>query len=210
LVSVEGSTLQIKLANGKVIKAPLAAFSEADQEFVAAQSKPGSAPKSVTGKGKPEPGDMEPIEFEIWNIRSCCRKAKEMYEDAVKGVEGVSITFGKNSNDDKIIILDAKTKAAAKEALTEIAAAGLYGETTSHEVALRGAGSKAEGDMKASGVEFCCNKSVKDLEKAMSRTKGITEHTIKKSRDTFEIKGTATAAEVLRSARKIGFNFKLE
>ncbi|GAF93869.1 unnamed protein product, partial [marine sediment metagenome] len=40
--------------------------------------------------------------------------------------------------------------------------------------------------------------------------KGVTEHTIKRSKDTFEIKGSTTASEVLRNARKAGFNFKLE
>lgn len=214
LVSVEGSNLQIKLANGKVIKAPLTAFSKADQEFVAKQK---AAPAKTASKAAPKPGDLEPVNFEIWHVRTCCAKSKSLYQDSVKGVEGVKMSWGKNSNGDKAIMIDAKTKLAAKEAMAKIAEAGLYGETTSHDVSIRGVGSKAKGDMKASGVAFCCNESVKALESALARCKGsskdekgVTEHTIKKSKDTFEIKGSTTASEVLRNARKVGFNFKLE
>jgi len=219
LVKLEGKILEIKLANGKVIKAPLTAFSKADQEFVAKQSAPGADTKKVAAKAKPKlkPGDLEPISLEIWKIRTCCSKVKRRYEDAVKDVEGVTMTFTKNNNDDPIIAVEAKTKVAAREAMNKIALAGLYGETTSREVALKGEGSKAKGDMTATGVFLCCNKSADALKAVLSRSKGaggdkkgVTEHTVKRSKDTFEIKGTATASEILRNARRAGFNFKLE
>ena len=230
LVSSDGTNVEIKLANGQTIKTTLSFFSKADQDFVAAQAnpKPGTAPAVATPApataaktaAPPKPEDLEPIQFEIWDIRTCgCANSKQMYEEALS-VEGVTIEFDKNNNDKKIIKVDAKTKLAARQALDNIVAAGLYGGTTTRTMDVKPTSAgKAEGNMTATGVKFCCNKSVDAMEAALARArsatdikeKGVTEHSkLSRGDETFEIKGTARASEILRHARTAGFNFTIE
>lgn len=207
-VKVEGDNVHIRKADGGIIPVPLSVLTEDDQKFVATQAKAAapSTPTTPTKDGDPgDPSDTEPIALELHEVHLCCSACERGIEDAVAGMEGVTVATDKG---DGLVTLNAPSKKVAQQAVDAIAAAGFYGKSDSHEVDFKGAGVKDEKAkvVTVSGLHLCCKGCVTAADKAITSVEGVEDHTAKSKAESFEITGDFSPSEVLRNLRKAGMN----
>jgi len=208
-VKVEGDNVHIRKADGGIIPVPLTVLTEDDQKFVASHAKaaePTTSPSTPAKEGDPgEPSDAEPIVLELHEIHLRCSACERGIEEAVAGIEGVTVTADKG---DALVTLNAPSKKVAQQAVDAIAAAGYYGKSDSHDVDFKGAGVKDEKAkmVTVTGLPLCCKGCVTAADKAITAVDGVEDHTAKSKADSFEITGDFSPSEVLRNLRKAGMN----
>jgi copper chaperone CopZ len=110
------------------------------------------------------------------------------------------------------VTLTAKDDAAAQKALDAIAAAGLHGETGNEHLKMKDEHNIPSGEvrrLRVSGIHNCCLPCCEAIKGAIKNVEGVTSDTVEPGEMAFEVRGTFSAAALVRSLNAAGFHAKV-
>jgi len=111
------------------------------------------------------------------------------------------------------IAVTAGDDAAAQKALDALAAAGFYGRTGKHKLAMKAVGDVRRGKVnrvKVSGIHNCCGLCCEAIKQAIATVDGVTGDTAEPQATTFEVIGDFDAAALVTALNVAGFSAQVE
>jgi len=145
------------------------------------------------------------VSVQLDNVHLCCKACVRAVEEAVSNVEGAKAVA---NQDAETVVLSAPDKKILRQAITATMQAGFYGTSSDASVKIRDISRAKNEQVKSltvAGVHLCCNGCVNAVEEALATVTGISETSITRKADSFEIKGDFNDAEVFAALNKAGF-----
>ncbi|NNE93508.1 MAG: hypothetical protein HKN23_17820 [Verrucomicrobiales bacterium] len=225
--TVKGEFVKMKDEKTAIIKIggadrefPVAMLSEADQKFLADQSKPADPAPAAPGDAKAAPAPAAKAAMPtgetivtLSGVHLCC---KDCEAAAIAALDNERLTI---ANKDKIKIepdrgegtikVTAPSGKDAMDGLKALLQAGFYGKSDHDVVKYADIPERANlptNTMTLRYLHICCRGCLRDFEKVIKSIDGIDEHNAKEGSSSVVLKGTSfKPMDVMTALREAGF-----
>lgn len=146
----------------------------------------------------------------LTNMHLCCGACVKAVDNAVKDLEGVSVTCDRKAKSASITASDAKS---AQKAVDAITAAGFHGKSDNKKVKVKDDSGAKPGKVKRlelTGVHNCCGGCNVAVKKALKAVDGVEADTAKPRSSIIVVEGNFDAQELVQSLFDAGFHVKVK
>lgn len=143
----------------------------------------------------------------LTGMHICCGGCTSGIKNAVKGIEGVSVTVDQDAEEATVI---GDTKEAAQKGVDAILAAGYHASVNGKSLPTAKAPEGKVKRLTVSNAHNCCGACTKAIQGAIKTVDGVQADTCKPRQPTFVIEGDFDAAAVLKALADAGFHVDVQ
>lgn len=145
--------------------------------------------------------------IKLTNMHICCGGCTSGIKNAVKGIEGVSVTVDQDAEEATVI---GESKEAAQKAVDAILAAGYHASVDGKSLPTGDAPAGKVKRLTVSNAHNCCGACTKAIQGAIKAVDGVQADTCKPKQPSFVIEGDFDAAAVLKALADAGFHVNVK